>query len=127
MLRQHREWSDDVPEPPRRREVDKERRRWSDSRMDDYAESVNRRLTDLEQFRYAISKLQGISVKVDDLQDTVKYMGQRMDRNFDRNFSEHAEVKVTATEIAANVRPTTFGRIKDMAAIVSLLLVPILA
>ena len=59
--------------------------------------------------------------------DRIGRLEERVNANFDRNWREHRTVQQRTEEIARVVEPTFWGKVKDIATVVSLLLVPILA
>jgi ABC-type transporter Mla subunit MlaD len=117
----------DQPQP-RRRISDKDRRRWSDARLNDRHQVIDRRLDKLEAFERVMAQvpglMNGIQEQLEETQKDVREMRARMDKNFDRNFREHESVQATADEIAAQVKPTRMSKVKDFAGYVSALVVP---
>jgi hypothetical protein len=115
---------------PRRRITDKDRRQWSDARLNDFRDATERRFDRLEHFerlfRDSIGLMQGVQEQLEETQKDVREMRARMDTNFDRNFREHREVKQTADEIAKTVKPTSMSKVRDFVTYVSVLIVPFL-
>jgi 2'-5' RNA ligase len=120
-----------VPDqPPRRRITDKDRRLWSDARLSDRQAVVDRRLSNLEEFQRVMAQvpglMNGIQEQLEETQKDVREMRARMDKNFDRNFREHATVTQDLREVAQTVKPTRLDWAVKFATILSMLLVPFL-
>jgi hypothetical protein len=116
---------------PRRRISDKDRRRWSDDRLDDFREVTERRLDGLERFQRLMGQVPGLMESIRDGQERqdsdIRDLRNRIDSHFDRNFREHKSVQDTTNEIKETVTPSKLDWAVKFATIVSFLLIPILA
>jgi DNA repair ATPase RecN len=127
-----------VPDqPPRRRTTDRERRRWNDQAWDMLKEDVE----DVQSEQRAIAALyRKLAPLPDVLEQYMKTVDRRLDRiekgqeklteesrqSFERNFTEHKQVQAKTNEIAANVEPTRWSKVKDFATFIAVLIVPFL-
>jgi ABC-type transporter Mla subunit MlaD len=122
---------------PRRRISDRERRRWNDQAWDMLKEDVE----DVQSEQRAIAALyRKLAPLPDVLEQHMKTTDRRLDRldntlekvldeqrqSFERNFTEHQQVQAKTNEIAANVEPTRWSKVKDYATFISVLIVPFL-
>jgi DNA repair ATPase RecN len=127
-----------VPDqPPRRRTTDRDRRRWNDQAWDMLKEDVE----DVQSEQRAIAALyRKLAPLPDVLEQYMKTVDRRLDRiekgqeklteesrqSFERNFTEHKQVQAKTNEIAANVEPTRWSKVKDFATFIAVLIVPFL-
>lgn len=110
-------------DPPRRRVSDRERRRWPDAALDQLSERV-----DASDDRFASLDRRMSEVRTDLAQtnERLARIERTLNESFARNFREHQAVRQTTEQIAKTVAPTRWDKVKDFAAIVSTLLVPVL-
>jgi DNA repair ATPase RecN len=126
----------DQPQP-RRRISDRDRRRWNDQAWDMLKEDVE----DVQSEQRAIAALyRKLAPLPDVLEQYMKTVDRRLDRiekgqeklteesrqSFERNFTEHKQVQAKTNEIAANVEPTRWSKVKDFATFIAVLIVPFL-
>jgi chromosome segregation ATPase len=96
----------DQPQP-RRRTTDRDRRRWSDDRLDDFRETTERRLDDLERFERLVAQVPGLMQGVkEQLEETQKDVRELRSEN--RQAHTRVEQKVDTT-----VDQTTRSPMKD--------------
>lgn len=114
------------PDRPRRRITDNDRRRWNDQSLDGLSERVDRYAVRLGDAEDQLEALRLLPEVMRDMREDLRDMRARMDKNFDRNFREHREVKATADEIARTVTPSRLDWAVKFATIMSMLLVPFL-
>jgi hypothetical protein len=120
----------DQPQP-RRRTTDRDRRQWSDARLNDRHQVIDRRLDDLERFQRLMGQVPGLMESLRDGQERqdsdIRDLRNRIDSHFDRNFREHKSVQDTTNEIKETVTPSKLDWAVKFATIISFLLIPILA
>jgi multidrug resistance efflux pump len=119
-----------VPQPPqpRRRQSDRDRRRWNDHSLDQLDERIDEHDAAFEDIRRRLSEQRQelIQMRVEmreEAQRNAEFRREVRD-SFARNHREHQTVQTTANKIAANVEPTRMSKIKDFAGYVSALIVP---
>lgn len=75
--------------PPRRRIADRDRRRWSDDRLDDNRDTVERRLDALERFQAVIAQVPGL---MQGLEDSVERLDKDVRELRQENRLQHKRV-----------------------------------
>jgi predicted PurR-regulated permease PerM len=74
----------------------------------------------LEQYMKTVDR------RLDRIEKGQEKLTEESRQSFERNFTEHKQVQAKANEIAANVEPTRWSKVKDYATFISVLIVPFL-
>jgi exonuclease VII large subunit len=74
----------------------------------------------LEQYMKTVDR------RLDRIEKGQEKLAEESRQSFERNFTEHKQVQAKANEIAANVEPTRWSKVKDFATFIAVLIVPFL-